>query len=101
MDAVKHTPAPWWCKESGARLFILHRSTTRGDVGYVAEIDCRGRDGGRPTDQDRADGRLIALAPQMRELLDLIVYGQDCDMSGLRVAAEELLRDLACCEVKP
>ena len=71
-----HTPGPWTVDGTGMGIFTAH-----GDLGFrpmvastaMANVSLK---------EARANARLIAEAPELPELLELLIYLRDCTESG-------------------
>lgn len=61
----RHTPGPWEVREVDGLFAVAHR------YGWVLESN--------DVEQDRADARLIAAAPEMFELLERVIDPNECN----------------------
>ena len=68
---MKHTPGPWKAIPYGETIAIRSMAPGCWDV---AAVNYTGNaESGIPNAQDRADGRLIAAAPELLEALEAVV----------------------------
>jgi hypothetical protein len=67
--AGQHTPGPWYVSEGSHWLYVVSEGAQRDEYGDLPVI-CGTRWTGTVTEQERADARLIAAAPELLASLD-------------------------------
>lgn len=69
MSAVKHTPGPWHAREWQCRGVTSVGRVADNRVGFEQIAECSGNGRQVSNEQEEADARLIAAAPDLLEAL--------------------------------
>lgn len=85
MGREKFTPGPWEVSvsNSGSIFGDMENAKHNGDNPYIGTVD--GIDSDNKIPESQANARLIARAPDMYELLDLVLNQGQADRKSLRL----------------
>lgn len=78
--SAQHTPGPWALASSGANCFTVHADDSASIVAYTMprfKVSKGHAEPTSPSEEDWANARLIAAAPELLEALEAIVAESD------------------------
>ena len=87
--SAKHTPGPWNAFNSIKAIGV---GSERSDVAWVRFEECGLRDTARSQEEDEANARLIAAAPDLLDALQVMLDAaqhditQECDIARAAIA---------------